>query len=553
MNSRAVSILLAAGALVAAAWILRPRDAAGPHVGDGPDEATTEHAPQPTPGTRGRDTTTARADDPSLLTIEVQTSEANAPITACRVEVVRREDARLPWRDAPLLEGTTNARGVFAIPRVDLPDGKASIIASAAGYQTAYAPLDTDRAVITMRLPRGLSVRGLVESAEGAILEDVQVRVEHVGLPKGPLARATPDKDAGATTTGPDGNFHVSGLAAGSYRVRATAPGWMQTQTPVVPAGADGVRVTLQRVVLVAVRLLHGPTDDPITATVFSARVVDADGGVIATFRSYASHPGAVSATRDGPPLSLIGPDAAPGRLVAPIPTRWGNGPLVLHVEADGYTSWSGPIARHTVQDVAQGQLDDVRLVSLEGEGATLLVEEKHGSVGGRRVLAICRHADRRRAHVRGMLDAEGHWRFVGVPPGRLSVRVFDGSRHSESVEVTAQPNGRHQTTVSYPPTTGVSVRMEAEGHGRLFDAEHVLIVPEGRTAGLPNLATLTRFESTPLGPRTVIEPLHAGSYKYYVNKLGVGEARGRFEVRAGTVTELMVRLRVRPRGKEKR
>jgi hypothetical protein len=185
--------------------------------------------------------------------------------------------------------------------------------------------------------------------------------------------------------------------------------------------------------------------------------------------------------------------------------------------------------------------------VTLEPEaaegGCTLVVDCRREARGllrpTTRMLTLCRPSDAVRTHRAGRLLAEDRVEFRDLPAGEVFAEVFDGWSRSAPVRVTLDPAHPAEARAEFSPLTGAVFELREESGARVFDADVLLVAPEGRDRALPDRAAATALVR---GGALVI-PLEPGRYRYAVNKQGVGYDAGTFVVEAGAVATVRARL----------
>ena len=140
---------------------------------------------------------------------------------------------------------------------------------------------------------------------------------------------------------------------------------------------------------------------------------------------------------------------------------------------------------------------------------------------------------------MRGARLADDRWEFAGLPLGECRVEVYDGVSTSLPSEVTVRVAAIGVVVATFPSPTGALVMLRDRSGVRVFDADVLLILEEGRTRGAPNLRGATRLQLGPGGPESIVCPLSPGSYRYAVSKRGYGEATGSLTVTSGALARI--------------
>ncbi|MEK6607588.1 MAG: carboxypeptidase-like regulatory domain-containing protein, partial [Myxococcota bacterium] len=318
------------------------------------------------------------------------TAPGGAPIAA-RVEVVRlRGRERLAQAHA-----AAGADGRFRIAA--LPRGDFLIVASAEGHARAIArrTLMGD-ATIDLSLGVEAPILGRVLDAEGRPLAGASIEASR------------DDEPAAQAHGAADGSFRLGGLAAGRATLRASAPGFAQSE-----------------------RTLTAPSAG---MTIVLARLVAIEGRVT---RSGAPHAATVACAGSGlsPLISArAGPD---GRFR--IDVREGIYDLAASSD-DGFAS------RVVAGVDARGAAPSHVAIALEPAGAlTGVVRDAHGApiVGALVTTGETRIAAVTALDPRLVTDAAGHFRFAGLVAGAYRVDASAaGFRPATQGDVTVTAGG---------------------------------------------------------------------------------------------------------------
>ncbi len=287
---------------------------------------------------------------------------------------------------------TTDDEGRFVVD--DLRPGHFQIRASASTYRAleveAELPQDEAARPVTLPLAKGLEIRGRLVDGANAPVAGMAVTCRPADKP-GSSYRPLDDRPF----SGPDGEFVVTGLAPGRYRLEADGEAGAHA-TAHADAGAEGVVLRLE------------PPGGVL------ARVIDPDGHPVAGAEVTVMSPeDRIVRTADGRGEVGIKP-LTPG-------TWWASG------EGKGWA-----MARSEVT-VEAGRTAEVTL-RLEPSGVVV------GTVLGLEpeALRACRIGGTGGA--RAQPDGDGRFRLEGLPVGRVRVTAWlagDGRSRTASTEVT--------------------------------------------------------------------------------------------------------------------
>jgi protocatechuate 3,4-dioxygenase beta subunit len=251
------------------------------------------------------------------------------------------------------------------------------------------------------------------------------------------LAAGPPDRPAAiaAASTGKTGSFHLRGIPAGIYRIRARSAGLADASARVVVAPPAAVRATLRLDTAVA---LAGRIEDRRGAPVPLARVraigASADPGAMAEMR--------------GDPADTAGrfeiPNLSPGS-------------YRLLIEAPGLGMMqAGPVAAP----------DRSLLITLEGESRSLVgsvTGEGRPAIGARVLLGGEAMREPRIAET----DAGGRFAFAGIGPGAYVLRAEAGSAVAPIVSAVV---GDSPELAAAPPLVALVLVTGTSARGRVVD-----------------------------------------------------------------------------------
>ncbi len=278
-------------------------------------------------------------------------------------------------------------------------------------------------------------IAGVVRSsATHAPLEDAQVSL--IGA------------DSTGAQTDARGNFRFAGLPAGQYTLRIEKPGYEGPEPLKVEPGAQPVTVEL----------------DPLAQ--IEGRILDDDGnpapGVTADFLTFPHF------TRF--PLETGSPTAKDGRFLLSN-LKAGDYWVLLRIpaalRAHGYpatefypgvadAAQAAAIHLAAAQQIAglTIRLRRVPLVSFRGHVVDLGKDEAARPV---EVALDCEPSEIDGAFGRHEVDAEGHFHFENVPPGRHQLLVYRGTDANDLPYAATVDVGQDEVTVTVPPFTSLS------------------------------------------------------------------------------------------------
>ena len=161
------------------------------------------------------------------------------PIEGAQVEIAADH------RSGGVNSAETDKDGHFHV--AGLAAGKATVVAVATGLAasepTALDMHEGDVARVELHLASGLEIHGRVEDDTGKPIPEAMVE----GYAEGGGGRAPLPGRNSSSTSDSEGNFVLSGLHAGNYRVFAYHEGMAQGTPQATTAGSRGVTIQLQR------------------------------------------------------------------------------------------------------------------------------------------------------------------------------------------------------------------------------------------------------------------------------------------------------------------
>ena len=185
--------------------------------------------------------------------------EAGRPL-AGRVRVEVFEDRGLPSLASDLMAGDSKTDGLFALGPLPLGTLGLGVTAPQRASRRVEASLPARGRTVDLGevvLEAGLAIRGRVADREGSGIGGASLRAQGLA---GERARGEATADA-------EGAFVVGGLKAGSYEIRATAPGYATAVAKTEP-GADPLEL-----VMVAGGQIAGTVVDTMGQPVEDARI----------------------------------------------------------------------------------------------------------------------------------------------------------------------------------------------------------------------------------------------------------------------------------------
>lgn len=393
----------------------------------------------------------------------VTTSER--PI-AGRVRVQEVAGAPLPDDVQELLQVDAGADGRFQIEAA--PPGSITLVASGRGVAPARVDADVrDEGATTdvgdVVLDPGITIEGHVRDRAGNGIADATIfGWESDGMSAGVAPQARTESD---------GVYSLPGLAAGTYQLTVSAPGFARGRLK-AEAGATNADVTLG-------------TGGSITGV-----VVDDLGKAIESFDLNAHEKGGNAWDPGGDPGNYKSVVAEDGRFTL---EDVGEGTKVLEVSASQFT-------KATLSDVkvTPGGVTDVGRIRLASGGVVRgVVASSDGTpVPGASVNAKSPSLTDYRGGGGAQTDAQGSFELRGVAPGKVDVTAshpsfadgyvagvdVDPSKAPVDTKIVLHAGGRIEGTARKrdgSPLSGVSVNVQA-------------VLPEGRNI-------LWGFHATPI------------------------------------------------------
>lgn len=305
----------------------------------------------------------------------------------------------------------TDASGNYVLNNV--PAGSYTVRAYATGYlsatSAAFSVVPGSNAAPTLALTQAATLTGTVTDANGKAIAGASV---YVVPPSGATATTTEVK------TDASGGYTFSGLAAGSYTVRAYATGYFSATSPafnIVPGNNTA------------------PTLKLAQATVVGGSVTDAAGNALA-----------------GASVSIVNAATPTGSALATLSTNANGqytfsslqpGTYVLRVAKSGFASAVSP--SFTVA-VGSNTAPTVKLTALvTGSVAGTIIDDEGDAVPNASVYIVSTTAGTSQAFG-GHTDANGNYLFANVPVGSYVIRAYEsgyGSANSVAFTVIQGSN----------------------------------------------------------------------------------------------------------------
>lgn len=395
------------------------------------------------------------------IEIAVFDHESGKPIAGAEVEL----RSQLVWT------ATTGADGVASFGGVGAPDPTIRVNAE------GYAPV-TDRLIsfgrreqrIVIAMRAGAAVSGRITDAAGEPIAGARVIA---ALMSEPFPVIDPRRDG--VVSGDDGTFRIPALAAGTYRLTASAAGYATANSPPIVVDGNTERRGIEIALPTGARLRGSVT------SVAGAPVVGADIRVVAT--GYVSWR---SARR-----SYTGSD---GTFEIRDLSRRAFDVVASH------DLGSSEITRVDLSDRAEATVE--LTLSITGEISGRVVDDNGEPLPEARVHAEPEWSggveDGAAWGVRGALfqvaDAGGKFSFRGMPPGRYRLRAV---RAGDGADGLFTPRG----IVVESGATGVELMVPAAGRvaGRVLyadgEAPELFAVAIGAGAPIPVVSDDGRFE----------------------------------------------------------
>jgi hypothetical protein len=276
-------------------------------------------------------------------------------------------------------------------------------------------------------------IAGVVRnSATHALLEDAQVSLIGAG-------------STGAQTD-EHGSFRFTDLPAGKYTLRIEKPGYEGPEPLKVEAGAQPVTVEL----------------DPLAQ--IEGRILDDDGnpapGVeVLTFPYFTKFSTGTSPTSEQDGRFVLANLKAGDywiRLRIPAALRAHGYPATEYYPGVADSAQASSIHLAAAQQIAglTIRLRRVPLVSFRGKVEDLAKDEAARPV---EVALDCEPSEIDGSFGRHEVDAEGHFHFDNVPPGRHQILIYRGTGANDLPYATSVNVGREELTVPVPPFTSLA------------------------------------------------------------------------------------------------
>jgi hypothetical protein len=272
----------------------------------------------------------ARTGDELVLRVRVVDDETGQPVAGATIVRVHAqgtcpdfstvEYALLDEGSKPGEPRRTDAEGILAIPEAGQDAGREDVYAHAAGYVIGTTCGALVPGEVTVRLKKGLTLRGKVTDPRGKRLSGGYVTAEP--------GEGTPAVAGHVGRSGTDdkGQFAIDGLLAGALKVTVHAPGhWPLT----VPA--------------------EDPTDDRERTYVlqpaytFKFRLRTNDGREIVNPTLQANAPLAKPPFQHLGILKLLDDKTAEGSLTEGVMVPAALGTVALEIKSEGYAAWRAP------------------------------------------------------------------------------------------------------------------------------------------------------------------------------------------------------------------
>lgn len=365
------------------------------------------------------------------------TSASGAPVAAADVSVVA--GGSVVWRTAR--HTFTGADGTYVVR--GLPRRRAQVVATHATGASDLVEVDlADTARVTANLTLSIdgSIDGTVVTKSGEPVPEAQVVAEpdwsgDAGERDRWAVRGDQYRIADA-----GGRFHIGGLPAGSYRVRAARPGTSESMLwthvgQVVRTGTTGVKLTISAPGTVKGRVLHDDGNPPPAFTVAVG---------YGTPTPFATADGRFSVEVPGGAvnLAIAGPTFI--RKLVAIDVDDGGSEDLGTVTVTRGRSISGRVLDESGVPVADATVAAGLL--LTGDGQKLYIDSE--SVGARDTKT----------------DAQGRFVMSGFPPRSITVTAGkDGVGRSQSVSIPSGPSSAEVDLV-LAPTGSVSGVVRVDG-----------------------------------------------------------------------------------------
>jgi hypothetical protein len=409
--------------------------------------------------------------------------------------VGQEPDPRAPRPRPDAALSVTGQDGAF---RLDFPE-RADLFVRARGYVLGSHCSASPAASVTVRLGRGLAIRGMTVRADGRPVGDASITVR-----PGPGTPALPGHLEG-TTSDKEGAFTVTGLLPGAVVVTADHPKYVPTSLPALEPGGAPVKVVLVPALVArfAIRTDTGtPPENPSLA--WSTTSQPPKSGLLLLGRL--PEPMRAEDAPDPPPT--FGPvkvpcDAREARFEVkavgyeawtsppePLPPEGGEktfdvllnrdltlGSLRVFLEdADGTAlSWAGERAR---AEVGRRDTRDIPGGVIHQPGETLLLP---ALPAGPYVVVV-----RSPGHAPAVFEtevvagADAERRVVLGPPAKLRVRFTS----ADAVLVRFEVHGNGQSILAFPERTTTVAESEDDAGAPVYHAGADGLVLSGLGAG---------------------------------------------------------------------
>ncbi|HYI02887.1 carboxypeptidase regulatory-like domain-containing protein, partial [Hyalangium sp.] len=562
-------------------WFFRGEEPQGRNLATGavsrqspsPTRSTTVTRPEQAPGPGEEET---RSDS----SLEVAVFSGNTSLPGAQVQIYKREPADLllpPVHWSGWRSGKTEADGRWVLP---LPPGSYYVTARAPGLAPGYAavvhPPGSEWTRARLRLEAGAELRGTTEvRGADAPVSFAEIILTRHTFTSGPQGRPeAPEEESAVATSSETGEFQLSGLAPGRYRVEARAPGYVSAVLPSVPI-PFGARMTLElapggQLEGVVLRADGQPADgaEVLAADLEQATTVGADSdgrfslqvppGAYALSARRGDEAGAlehevkvvVGQRVQGLRLQLSGGASISGKVV-----RRDSAPVVgARVEArrqqtegsgtavtDGKGSFSLPAlaaGTYVVRVYVPGgsRFDHGPLTLAAGEHALLtLIDEPRGglwcSVGGDqgpvgegiRVRASALPATADRSAVEARTNSKSRVHFAGLPAGLVRVESpAVPSLEGRSVTVLVRRNSENHNCALSSGLSNIEGRV-VERSGGPPDAPVLVVSSSTPESRYPNLLWSGAMQPDEQGRFRTTLPPGKNHYLSAFRRRGVG------------------------------
>jgi hypothetical protein len=434
--------------------------------------------------------------------------------------------------DAPVLAG---ADGWAYVPWGEA-EGLRRVVARAGGFAAAEERVASREVAVVLALAQGLAVSGRVVDARGAPVPHLPLEARAAARPRGAEELPMPGGEVSRGESDGHGEFTLVGLAEGPCQVRpAPGSGWVavvdlpSTTTRPHPgaagalarAGSAGLVLVVEQASRTRLRLVDRRTGEAPAASHASV-----------TFRP------------PPPAAALTVPfdDAAEADVL--LRGALAGADVPFEVRARGYRTTRGTARTEPAGDAEPSAATVVELEPEDPTARSRLVVDVRRELPvhvrpGQRVLTWCREVDAARTYLRGRDLGDGRAAFDGLPAGAGVGEVWDGVSRSLPFRAVLPDGGSAEAKAEFPTASGATFALRSQSGLRVYDADLLVVAPQGRLRGLPNLASATRLEAG----GEVLLPLSPGVHRFAVQKRGVGYAAGTFVVEAGRVTGVVATL----------